>query len=268
MKKKYINYRLTDQPYHLVTISPWPIILSLLILTLILRITNIIRNINFIHIGIRILIVSLCLIYWFRDIIKEGHEQGFHTNIVVKGIKLGILLFITSEVIFFFRFFWCYLYLILSPRWELGETCPPLGINLFNPFMIPLLNRVILLSSGATVTIRHHCLLNNKLNQRIFYIILTIILGAIFTVIQLYEYNESFYGIRDSIFGSIFFIVTGFHGLHVFIGTLILLVRCKRIIKIDYSINHHLGFETAAWYWHFVDVVWLFLYLLVYYWIF
>ncbi len=153
----------------------------------------------------------------------------------------------------------------LSPRIEIGSIWPPKNINVFNPYEIPLLNTVILLSSGITVTWCHYSIINKNYNNIILRISLTVILGIIFTIFQYIEYIEARFSIRDSIFGSVFFISTGFHGLHVLIGTLFLFINLLRILEKNFSSIHHLGFEIAAWYWHFVDVVWLLLYLLVYF---
>lgn len=267
--KKNINIKdLVSQPFHLVTLRPWPIIISILVLVLIIRFIRFFHKFSVIVMVMFLLIRRFCLIQWMRDVVRESYLQGFHCDKVIVGIKLGILLFIISEVIFFFRFFWSYFHFMLSPRIELGGLWPPYGVVLFNPFIIPLLNTVILLSSGVTITICHYYILKNKLNLRILFLILTILLGLVFTIIQLYEYQEAFYSISDSVFGSIFFLRTGFHGLHVLIGTTMLISGLLRLVKINYSINHHVGFELFAWYWHFVDVVWLFLYLLIYYWIY
>ena len=213
-----------------------------------------------------ILLTSLTLIQWFLDIILERRIQGFHRNKVLKGIKFGIIIFIISEIIFFFRFFWGYFHIFLSPRIDIGSHWPTINIITFNPYRVPLLNTVILVTSGVTITLSHYYLILNILNKSIKYIIYTIFLGIIFTLFQLIEYNEAIFNISDSVYGSLFFIITGFHGLHVLIGTVFLIINLILINKLDYSINHHFGFEAAAWYWHFVDVVWLFLYILVYYW--
>ena len=213
-----------------------------------------------------ILILIIRILQWFLDIILERSIQGFHNNKVLKGIIFGIILFIISEIIFFFRFFWSYLHIYLSPNIDYGSNWPPINIIIFNPYNVPLLNTIILLSSGVTITLRHYYLVLNKLDKRISYIFYTILLGIIFTLFQLIEYKEAIFTISDSIYGSLFFIITGFHGLHVLIGTLFLIVNLFLIINFDYSFNHHFGFEAAAWYWHFVDVVWIFLFLILYYW--
>lgn len=203
---------------------------------------------------------------WWRDVIYESTYQGFHTNKVINGLKIRIVIFIISEFFFFIRIFWCYFHIFLSPRIEIGNLWPPKNIQIFNPYRIPLFNTVILLSSGFSVTWCHYSLINGLKFKRFFSLFITIILGLIFIIFQFIEYKEAKFNISDSVFGSIFFLSTGFHGLHVLIGTLFLIVTLIRIIKNNFSIFHHFGFEAASWYWHFVDVVWLFLYLLVYFW--
>ena len=215
---------------------------------------------------IGIFITIITIIQWWRDIIRERTFQGFHTYIVKLGIQWGIILFIVSEILFFIRFFWGFFHRRLSPTIELGIIWPPLGINPFNPFQIPLLNTIILLSSGITVTWTHHRLLEKNHQQATQSLFLTIILGIYFTILQAYEYIEASFSIADSIYGRSFFIATGFHGLHVIIGTLFLTICFIRLINNHFSKTHHFGFEAAAWYWHFVDVVWLFLYISIYWW--
>lgn len=256
------------QPFHLVTFRPWPILSSIRVYVIMIGILNWFYNFNIFLFIYGILLLLLCLYQWWRDVIRESTYQGFHTKKVVKGLNLGIILFIISEIFFFIRIFWCYFHIFLSPRIDIGRCWPPKNIILFNPFNIPLLNTILLLSSGVTVTWCHYSLLVRNKSSRFIRILITIILGIIFSILQYLEYIEASFTIADSVFGSIFFIATGFHGFHVFVGTLFLLVNLFRILLDNYSKFHHFGFEAAAWYWHFVDVVWLFLYILIYYWIY
>lgn len=204
---------------------------------------------------------------WWRDVIRERTHQGFHTKKVLKGIKWGIILFIISEILFFASFFWAFFHSRLSPTIELGLIWPPTIIIRFNAFKIPLLNTIILLSSGISVTWAHHSLLSKNFTQITTRILITIILGVYFTIIQIFEYLEAEFSISDSSYGATFFIATGFHGLHVLIGTIFLSICIIRHLYNHFSTYHHFGFEAAAWYWHFVDVVWLFLYISIYWWI-
>jgi len=214
--------------------------------------------------GITLLLIVIT--QWWRDIRREGAIQGMHTSIVELGLRWGMALFIISEVFFFVRFFWAFFHASLSPNVEIGSTWPPFGIKVFNPFQVPLLNTVILISSGIRVTWAHHTLIIGNYSQTKLGLILTVTLGFYFSMLQMLEYYEASFTFADSIYGSTFFIATGFHGLHVIIGTLFLLVILLRHVNYEFSKNHHFGFEAAAWYWHFVDVVWLFLYIIIYWW--
>ena len=175
-------------------------------------------------------------------------------------------MFIISEIFFFLSFFWTYFHRRLRPTIELGRYWPPSGIISFNPLGIPLLNRIILLTSRISVTWSHHrfILRNHYIaSQRL---LITIILGLYFSFLQIFEYFESIFRISDRVFGSRFFVITGFHGLHVIVGTLFLLVSYLRIVNGLFRHKHHFGFEASVWYWHFVDVVWIFLYIWIYCW--
>jgi len=203
---------------------------------------------------------------WFWDVIVEGTYEGHHTKVVQKGLRYGMLLFIVSEVMFFFAFFWAFFHSSLSPNIEIGAVWPPKGIVPFDPWKIPLLNTIILLTSGASVTWAHHALVAGNRVEVIDGLLLTIILGAIFTMFQAYEYAHAFFTITDTVYGSVFYLATGFHGFHVIVGTLFLLACLIRHFNYHFTNTHHFGFEAAAWYWHFVDVVWLFLFISIYWW--
>jgi len=177
-----------------------------------------------------------------------------------------MILFILSEICFFFSFFWAFFHSSLVPTIELGSVWPPQGIEVLNPFSVPLLNTAVLLSSGATVTWAHHAIISGKRDEAIQGLFLTLILGALFTSLQVMEYIEASFCIADSVYGSVFFVATGFHGLHVIIGTTFLAVCWFRLLYHQFTRHHHFGFEAASWYWHFVDVVWLFLYVCIYWW--
>nr|AYE84576.1 cytochrome c oxidase subunit 3 [Encarsia formosa] len=253
------------QPFHLVTLSPWPLMMSFSLKIMLIGMINWFHNLNFNLLILGKVLLILVLFQWWRDVVRESTFQGFHSFKVMSGIKMSMILFIISEIFFFLSIFWCYLHMYLSPSVEIGSLWPPKNILVFNPYEIPLLNTVILLSSGVTVTWCHYSIINKNNLNMILSMFLTIILGLVFSMFQYLEYKEASFSISDSIYGSIFFMSTGFHGLHVLIGTLFLLINFLRMINKNFSSIHHLGFEMAAWYWHFVDVVWLFLYLLVYF---
>nr|YP_010845349.1 cytochrome c oxidase subunit III [Tetrastichus howardi]QXM14783.1 cytochrome c oxidase subunit III [Tetrastichus howardi] len=256
------------QPFHLVTMSPWPILMSFSVMSLLIGIMNWFNNFNYYLMLYSLIISILCMYQWWRDVIRESTYQGFHTIKVISGLKMGMILFIISEIFFFISIFWCYFHMFLSPSIEIGMIWPPKNILSFNPYNIPLLNTIILLSSGITITWCHYSILLSKKLSSFISLLYTIILGIVFTLIQYMEYDHASFTMADSVYGSIFFMSTGFHGLHVIIGTLFLMINLIRINNNNYSSIHHFGFESAAWYWHFVDVVWLFLYLLIYVWSF
>nr|ALO76730.1 cytochrome c oxidase subunit 3 [Agyrtodes labralis] len=255
-----------NHPFHLVDVSPWPLLGAL---SATITLIGLIKWFHFYTPNLfllGVLITSLIMYQWWRDITREGTFQGLHTYNVTLGLRWGMILFITSEVFFFLSFFWGFFHSSLSPSIELGMIWPPKGIMVFNPIQIPLLNTLILLTSGLTVTWAHHSLIENNMNQASQGLFLTVILGIYFSILQAYEYIEAPFTISDSIYGSSFFMATGFHGFHVLIGTTFLLVCLIRHLKNHFSNAHHFGFEAAAWYWHFVDVVWLFLYISIYWW--
>ena len=253
-------------PFHLVDIRPWPLLASNGALTMVLSGLILINKINLSIILTSIITIIIVAFLWWRDIHRESSSQGNHSYIVVNGLKTGIILFIASEVFFFISFFWSFFHRRISPTIELGQIWPPQSVKTFNPIRIPLLNTILLLSSGITITWSHHEILIKRYKKSKFSLSLTILLGIIFTLFQGFEYIEAPFCIADSRFGSTFFMATGFHGLHVIIGSLFLFISLKRFNKLINSNNHLVGFECAAWYWHFVDVVWLFLYSMLYWW--
>lgn len=255
-------------PFHLVSPSPWPILTCFSLLTLttsgVLTMHGFNLAGNFVFLSLLSLILSMS--FWFRDIISEGTYIGNHTLAVQRGINMGVGLFIVSEALFFLAIFWTYFHSSLSPNVEIGAQWPPMGVESINAFELPLLNTVILLSSGVTVTYSHHCLIQGNRTGGIYGLIYTILLAIIFTALQGVEYMVSSFSISDGTYGSCFYFGTGFHGFHVIIGTAFLTVGLWRFLAYHLTENHHLGFESAILYWHFVDIVWLFLFISVYYW--
>ena len=293
-------------PFHILHPSTLPLLTGLFLLLLLvplvfymhglpLPVFNFCRS-DIIHLSF--LGLYLTVMKWFLAVLKES-SQGFHTRKVQKGLRLGMLLFIASEVMFFFAFFWAFFHFSLVPSTAIGNVWPPYGAQELDVWRLPLVNTLLLLTSGVTITIAHAYIIKNNSDGFFWYLFLTIILGVTFLFCQGYEYK---YGVkfswRDNIYGSIFFITTGFHGMHVTLGTMLLSFCWMRhllasAIPADlkagksamlanflrafgyqpekgfrwaFTPQHHFGFEAAAWYWHFVDVVWLFLFITVYWW--
>ncbi len=252
--------------YHLVDPSPWPALgaIGALMLTA--------GMVIFMHDGGGWLAVigGLVLLYtmflWWRDVIREGEYEGDHTPVVQIGLRYGMVLFIASEVMFFVAWFWAFFNASLAPTEQIGGVWPPVGIEAFDPWHLPFVNTLILLTSGTTVTWAHHALRENDRKGLIQGLWLTVALGALFTSVQAYEYIHAPFTFSGGIYGSTFFMATGFHGAHVIIGTIFLMVCLLRAYRGHFKPEQHFGFEAAAWYWHFVDVVWLFLFSCIYWW--
>nr|UCP07155.1 cytochrome c oxidase subunit III [Orthomeria smaragdinum] len=255
-----------NHPFHLVEMSPWPLMSAIATMIMMLSLIKMFNMMTLNMIVITMLMTLLTMIQWWRDIIRESTLQGYHTNVVIKGLKWGMILFILSEVFFFISFFWTFFHMSLSPASQIGMNWPPMNIIPFNPMQIPLLNTIILLTSGVTITWSHHSMLNNNFSEMNQSLTITVMLGIYFTMLQMYEYIEAPFTINDSVYGATFFMATGFHGLHVMIGTSFIIVCMIRQLDLQFSNKHHMGFEAATWYWHFVDVVWLFLYISIYWW--
>nr|YP_007375142.1 cytochrome c oxidase subunit III [Geotrypetes seraphini]AAX58654.1 cytochrome c oxidase subunit III [Geotrypetes seraphini] len=252
--------------FHMVNPSPWPLTgaVAALLMTSGLAMWFHFANTMIMYLGFTVLLLTM--FQWWRDIVREATFQGHHTLIVQQGLRYGMILFITSEVFFFLGFFWAFYRASLAPLCELGESWPPTGILPLNPFEVPLLNTAVLLASGVTVTWAHHSIMNHNRKETTQALTLTIILGLYFTLLQAMEYYEAPFAIADGVYGSTFFVATGFHGLHVLIGSTFLIICLLRQVMYHFTSEHHFGFEAAAWYWHFVDVVWLFLYVSIYWW--
>lgn len=263
-----ISKSLQRHPFHLVDPSPWPFVASLA------AFSCAIGGVMFMHAykngGFTLLVGFLSLLtimfVWWRDVVRESTLEGHHTGIVQQGLRFGVILFIISEILFFFAFFWAFFHSSLAPTIEIGSIWPPKGINVLSPWEIPFLNTLILLLSGCTVTWCHHAIVSKLRTQAIISLMLTILLAIVFTMFQAYEYNMADFRLSDGIYGSTFYMATGFHGFHVLIGTISLAICFTRLIQYQLTQEHHFGFESSAWYWHFVDVVWLFLFVSVYWW--
>ena len=287
--------------YHLVDPSPWPVVGSIGAFTMMVGAVFWMNKeyTGFFGLPVNgqpwIFIIGLALVLytmagWWRDVIRESVVLGNHTPVVKLHLRYGMLLFIASEVMFFFAWFWAFFNSALFPIDVSIGQWPPQGIVTFDPWHFPLLNTLILLTSGATVTWAHHCILHNDRKGAIQGLVVTVLLGMSFTAVQAYEYSHATFtfglnhaqlmplsdeahrsltagvGNLGAIYGSTFFMATGFHGMHVIIGTIFLIVCLGRAIAGQFTPQRHFGFEAAAWYWHFVDVVWLFLFSCIYVW--
>ena len=262
-----------NHDYHLVAPSPWPFVGAISAFVLAVGAVTWMHGHSWIAMAIGFLLVFYTMFMWWRDVIAESHA-GDHTPVVGLHLRYGMLMFIASEVMFFVAWFWAFFdaslfsgEAIQSARTAVtGGIWPPKGTTVFDPFHLPLVNTLILLTSGTTVTWAHHALLNNDRKGLINGLILTIVLGLCFSAVQAYEYAHAAFTFTGNIYGSTFFMATGFHGAHVIIGTIFLMVCLYRALKGDFTPKQHFGFEAAAWYWHFVDVVWLFLFAAIYIW--
>ncbi|RVT97055.1 cytochrome c oxidase subunit 3 [Rhodovarius crocodyli] len=259
---------LHKHPYHLVDPSPWPMLASFGAGTMLLGIIMFAHyNVHWV-LGVGLLATIIVAALWWRDVIRESRTPGMHTPIVQIGMRYGMTLFIASEVMFFVAFFWAYFHFALYPGHVLGTATPswpPAGIKTFDPFNLPLFNTLLLLLSGCTVTWAHWGVLHNDRKATIQGLAITVALGLLFSCVQAYEYSLAPFAFNGGgIYSSTFFLATGFHGFHVIVGTIFLAVCLVRAIKGHFTPERHFGFEAAAWYWHFVDVVWLFLFVSIY----
>ncbi len=249
--------------YHLVDPSPWPLLGAFSAGTMFAGTVLGMHGEGWWLAIAGFLLVLLTMFLWFKDVVKEATFQHLHTPIVQIGLRYGMALFIASEVMFFSAFFWAF---FTSSLFPVGGVWPPKGIVPFDAFHLPFLNTLILLLSGTTVTWAHHALIEGDRKGMLQGLTITVLLGMCFTACQAWEYAHAMFSFSGNIFGATFFMATGFHGFHVIIGTIFLAVCLYRGYKGHFTPTHHFGFEAAAWYWHFVDVVWIFLFCCVYVW--
>jgi cytochrome c oxidase subunit 3 len=268
LSAKKFTYLKTTHSYHLVDPSPWPFVGAFggFMLTLggVLYMHKFSGGFNLFLTGF--LTILFVMYAWWRDIVREATFEDTHTVTVQKGLKLGVALFITSEVMFFVAFFWAFFHSSIAPVFNIGGVWPPKAITTISAYTVPLTNTIILLTSGAAVTWAHHALILRAKRHAVVGLITTILLAILFTALQRFEYINAPFNISDGIYGSCFYVATGFHGLHVIIGTIALFVSLIRLTLNHFTNTRHLGFEAAIWYWHFVDVVWLFLFINLYWW--
>jgi len=273
MSTQKINHK-----YHLVAPSALPFLASVALFFLTVggvmfmhqyRFGSVVMTLGF------VLVIGVAVAWW-SDVVKEGREDGAHTDIVRKGLSIGMLMFIISEIMFFVAFFWSFFHASIFPAEIMGDSgswpikegvWPPEGTKIIDPWNIPFLNTLILLLSGTSVTWAHYSLIESNQQDLRKALLVTVILGFIFTLLQAYEYYHAELQWKDGVFSSNFYIITGFHGFHVIVGTIFLFV-CYLRAKAGHFVKGqgHLGLEFASWYWHFVDVIWLFLFVFIYIW--
>jgi len=258
------------QPYHLVEPSIWPLVGAFSGALTLLGIIFAAHYGNYVALTLGLLSTFATMFMWWRDVLRESRDATMHTPIVRLGLRYGMALFIASEVMFFVGFFWAFFHFALYPEHVLGTATPmwpPEGIHTFDPFHLPFMNTMILLLSGTTVTWAHHSLLIGDRRGLIRGLGVTVLLGLSFTAFQALEYSDAPFKLNGGgVYPAVFFLATGFHGFHVIVGTVFLIVCWYRARGGQFTPQRHFGFEAAAWYWHFVDVVWLFLFIAVYWW--
>lgn len=259
---------LLRHPYHIIDPSPWPLFGAIGALSVAFGFISsfLYASYRLIAFLVGIFFVLQVMYFWWKDVIRESSYLGAHVNRVQNGLKYGMILFILSEVMFFFTLFWAFFDNSLAPVMQVGDCWPPIEIQPVNPMTVPLINTLLLVTSGFALTWSHHALVFGRKWEAIIGLIVTLVLGITFTLLQVIEYLEGTFDISDSIYGTVFYITTGFHGFHVLIGTIFLMCCGWRLYNNQFTTEHHFGFEAAAWYWHFVDVVWLFVFVVIYIW--
>jgi cytochrome c oxidase subunit 3 len=257
-------------PYHILNPSPWPAMGSFAALVLAIGAVLYMHKVPVLGMepGVGkllpgLVLVLLTMVMWWRDVVRESVVEKAHTEAVSTGLRLGMVLFIASEVMFFAAFFWAFFhnsfgFSTTTLQW------PPAGVEVFDAWDLPFYNTIILLTSGGTLTRAHLFVEEGKNDLAARWIFITAALGALFLGLQIYEYSHAAFALTDGIYSSTFYLATGFHGFHVFVGTVFLIVCGFRAQKGQFTPHKHVGFQSAAWYWHFVDVVWLFLFVWVY----
>ncbi len=278
-----------NHDYHIIDPSPWPILGSFGALIMAIGGVAYMQylkggSLHFFGLDLSatfhiwLLIIGLAIVLytmfaWWSDTVKEAQE-GHQTRVVALHLRYGMIMFIASEVMFFVAWFWAFFDASLYPNEAVqvardaytGGVWPPKSIEVLDPFHLPLYNTIILLLSGTTVTWAHHALLHNDRKGLVWGLAITVALGVLFSAVQIYEYAHAPFAFKDSIYGATFYMATGFHGFHVFVGTIFLIICLFRAMAGHFTPQQHFGFEAAAWYWHFVDVVWLFLFACIYVW--
>lgn len=275
MANHHVEFTTTGKPhpYHLVNPSVWPLVGSLVAGLFTFGMVLFMHKVDLSGVPVGMIVTTLgflgilgTMFFWWKDVIHESVVEKAHSPIASIGLRYGMTLFIASEVMFFVAFFWAFFSSALFPTEAIGFVWPPANIHTVPAFGLPFMMTMILLLSGCSVTWAHHAIMHGNTKEMIQGLGWTVILGFIFLCFQIYEYTHAHFGFTDGIYASTFYMATGFHGFHVFIGTVFLAVCWFRARAGHFTKESHFGFEAAAWYWHFVDVVWLFLFIAVYWW--
>ncbi|RKO94637.1 cytochrome c oxidase subunit 3 [Blyttiomyces helicus] len=254
------------RPFHLVDLSPWPLLASVAVLSFATALVSWFHGLpSLVGAASGAAFLLLVAFQWWRDVLREA-RGGHHTVRVQNGILVGFLLFLLSEIMLFVSFFWAFFHSALAPAVELAALWPPVGVATIDPWSIPLLGSCVLLASGFVLTLGHHALLNGSKALGIASLVWTVVLGGLFLFLQFNEYSVAGFTIADSVYGSVFYMTTGLHAVHVFIGVLFLTVGLVRLVLDHFTVEHHAGMEFAIFYWHLVDVVWLFVFVSYYWW--
>lgn len=254
--------------FHVLPESPWPLFIGIGAFFFLSSLAFFMHGVAY---TIRPFIAAMVILVvaagkWVDDIIDEATGAGDHTIAVQMGLTSGFLLFLLTEIMLFIGFFWAFFNASLCPTIVIGAEFPPIGITVIPIYLFPLYNTCLLLLSGITVTWLHKAVMLGSYKESIDAFFLTIFLGLCFFILQMFEYYESPFSYNSSVYGCSFFMLTGLHGLHVFVGIVCLFLSFLRLIANHYTIKHHNGLIYAIWYWHFVDVVWLILFITVYFW--
>ena len=260
-----------NHDYHILPPSLWPLLGGIGAFVMLFGAVLWMQSITPWMFFIGLALVLYVMFGWWSEVVSEGNNGVDHTPVVKIGLRYGVVLFIMSEVMFFSAWFWSFFKHAMYPMGPdspaIDGMFPPAGIETFDPWHLPLINTLILLCSGCAATWAHHAIAHeNNRKDLVNGLIIAIALGAVFTVLQAYEYSHAAFGFAGNIYGANFFMATGFHGFHVVVGTIFLFVCLMRALRGHFTPERHIGFEAAAWYWHFVDVVWLFLFAAVYVW--
>ena len=255
-----------EHPFHIIDPSPWPLVGAFAGLFFAVGMILYMHDVTVWGLYGGVAAILYTMYGWWKDVVHEAHVQKAHTAEARTGLRMGMALFISSEAMFFFAFFWAYFNASIFPTEAIGSIWPPANIEVPHTFDLPFLNTLILLLSGTTVTWAHHALLEGKRKELVQGLGYTVLLGILFLGLQVFEYAELAFGFKDGIYPTVFYMATGFHGFHVMVGTIFLAVCYFRAKNGHFTPDRHVGFESAAWYWHFVDVVWLFLFVAVYWW--